>query len=426
MKSQNKTKKKANSTSGTRDNGNPRDHTSEKSNRDKFSELRRRAEEAMKNTGPHFEAQDPSELAPREIREMIHELNVYQVELEAQNDELIKLHYDLEAERNKYYDLYDLAPVGYFTIDPGGTVTEINLTGASLLGLERSVVKGKPFHHFITFDSQDIYYLKRRQVLKTKVQQSFELKIKKADNTEFYAQLQCRAICDLEGKITHIRGVIIDINRLMLAEEQLKNSLREKEFLLKELHHRVKNNLTLVSSLLNLQEEIVRDPIVDRVFESSRNRIKSMALVHEILYQSEDLGKIDFSQYIQKLLNYLSSSYVTRKTGPNLKVLVGDIKLPINKAIPCGLVINELVTNAFKYAFTGDKAGEIRIEFSLEDDKSCQLLIGDNGVGLPADLEVGNTKSFGFTLLTILINQLKGSFEIDRRGGTTFRITFPL
>jgi len=425
MKDRKKIKKDSNSSSYKLDNGNPGDYTREESKSNKFSELRRRAEEALKNIRP-LEAQDPSELSLQEIREMIHELNVYQVELETQNDELIKLHYDLEAERNKYYDLYDLAPVGYFTIDLAGWITEINLTGASLLGLERSVVKGKLFHHFITFDSQDIYYLKRRQVLKTKVQQSFELKIKKADNTEFYAQLQCRAICDLEGKITHIRGVIIDINRLMLAEEQLKNSLREKEFLLKELHHRVKNNLALVSSMLNIQEEIARDPIVDHVFKSSRNRIKSMALVHEILYHSEDLGKIDFSQYINKLLDHLSYSYGTRKTGPSLKIRIGDIKMPINKAIPCGLIINELATNAFKYAFTGDKAGEIRIELSIKDDKSCQLLIGDNGVGLPADLEVGNTKSFGFTLLTILINQLKGSFEIDRGGGTTFRITFPL
>jgi PAS domain S-box-containing protein len=426
MKDQKKTKKGSNSSAYTPDNCNPGDHTRKKSKGNKFSELRKRAEEALENTRPHVEVNDPSALSLQEIREMIHDLNVYQVELETQNDELIKLYYDLEAERNKYYDLYDLAPVGYFTIDREGRVTEINLTGASLLGIERSVVKGKPFHHFIAFASQDIYYLKRRQVLKTKVQQSFELKIKKADNTEFHAQLQCRPVFDLEGKITHIRGVIIDINRLMLAEEQLKNSLREKEFLLKELHHRVKNNLALVSSLLNLQEETVRDPIVDRVFESSRNRIKSMALVHEILYHSEDMGKIDFSQYIQKLLNYLSYSYVTLKTGPTLKVRVGDIKMPINKAIPCGLVINELVTNAFKYAFTGNRPGEIRIELDSKDDKSCQLLIGDNGIGLPADLDMGSTKSFGFTLLTILINQLKGSFEIDRSEGTTFRITFPL
>lgn len=426
MKDQKKTKKDSNSSSYTLDNSNPGDHTREKNKSNKFSELRRRAEEALKNTRPQFEAQDPSELSLREIREMIHDLNVYQVELETQNDELIKLHYDLEAERNKYYDLYDLAPVGYFTIDREGRVTEINLTGASLLGLERSVVKGKPFHHFITFDSQDIYYLKRQQILRTKVQQSFELKIKKADNSEFHAKLECRPVCDPEGKITYIRGVIIDINRLMLAEEQLKNSLREKEFLLKELHHRVKNNLALVSSMLNLQEETVRDPIVDRVFESSRNRIKSMALVHEILYNSEDLAKIDFSQYIKKLLNHLSYSYVTRKTGPTLKIRIGDINMPINKAIPCGLIINELATNAFKYAFTGNRTGEIRIELAVKDDKSCQLLIGDNGVGLPADLDVASTKSFGFTLVTILINQLKGSFEIDGSEGTTFRITFPL
>jgi PAS domain S-box-containing protein len=422
MQNRKKTKKNSNSSSYTGDNLNSGDHIRANNKRNKYNELRIRAEEALKNIRPPREAPDPSQLSPQEIREMIHELNVYQVELEAQNDELIKLHNDLEAERNKYYDLYDLAPVGYFTIDREGTILEINLTGASLLGLERKMVKGKPLHKFITFDSQDICYLKRQQVLRTKVQQSFELKMKKADNTEFHAQLECRPVCDLEGRIIHIRGVIIDINRLMLAEAQLKNSLQEKELLLKELHHRVKNNLALVSSLLNLQNESAGNPSVDRVFESCRNRIKSMGLVHEILYNSEDLTKIDFSKYLKELLNYISHSYITEET--TLTIRVDDIKMPVNKAIPCGLILNELITNAFKYAFNGIIAGEIRIEITIKDDKSCQLLISDNGIGLPADLNVRNPPSFGFTLVNLLINQLKGSFEIDRNGGTTFRIIF--
>jgi PAS domain S-box-containing protein len=398
----------------------------EKKRRDKFSQLRIRAEAALKNTRPHPGLPGPSQLSLEEIREMVHELNVYQLELETQNDELLELHYNLEAQRNKYYDLYELAPIGYFTTDRQGIITGINLTGTSLLGLERHAVKGKPLHDFISFDSQEIYFLKRQQVLKTKIQQSFEVKIKKPDQTELHAQLECSHVCDREGNVTQIRGAIIDIDRIIRAEEQIKNSLQEKELLLKELHHRVKNNLTLVSSILSLQSQIVDNPTVDRVFQSCKNRIRSMALVHEMLYDSEDLTKIDFSQYIKELLNYLSYTYAAEKTLPTLKIRTDDIKMPINKAIPCGLIINELTTNAFKYAFLGDRAGEMRIEFSIKDDKSCQLLISDSGLGLPPDLDTQNTKTFGFKLVTLLIKQLKGSFEIDRSGGTTFKITFPL
>lgn len=397
----------------------------EKSRKNKFSELRKRAEQVLQNKGQQPETVDPSQLSLEEIREMIHELNVYQVELETQNDELLKLHYDLEAERNRYYDLYDLAPIGYFTLDRQGRIEEINLTGTLLLGLERTRMKGKPLHDFICHDFQDIYFHKWHQILKTKIQQTFEVKMKKADGTEFYAQLEYKPLCDMEGNATHIRGVIVDINGLKLAEEQIKNSLQEKELLLKEIHHRVRNNLTLVSSLLSLQSQTARDPTVDRVFQSCKNRIQSMALVHEILYDSEDLTKIDFSRYIKELLKYLSLSYTAGKTQPTLEIRTGDIKMPINKAIPCGLIINELTTNAFKYAFTGNRAGEIRIEFDSKDDKSCLLLIGDNGVGLPADLDPKNTKSFGFTLVNLLVKQLRGSYEIDGNGGTTFKITFP-
>ncbi len=398
----------------------------EKKRRDKFSQLRIRAEAALKDKLHYPGPPDPSQLSLEEIREMVHELNVYQLELETQNDELLELHYNLEAQRNKYYDLYELAPIGYFTTDRQGIITGINLTGTSLLGLERHVVKGKPLSDFISFDSQDTYFLKRQQIFKTKTQQSFELKVKKADGSELHARLECGPVCDQEGNVTQIRGAIIDIDRIIRAEEKIKASLREKELLLKEIHHRVKNNLTLVSSLLSLQAQTAHYPIVDRVFESCKNRIRSMALVHEILYDSEDLTNIDFSLYIKELVNYLSNSYKNGKSGLTLEIRIDDIKIPINKAIPLGLVINELVTNAFKYAFPGDRAGEIRIEITIKNDRCCQLLIGDNGVGLPPDLNLRNTKSFGFNLLAVLIQQIRGSYEIDRSGGTTFKITFPL
>jgi two-component sensor histidine kinase len=207
------------------------------------------------------------------------------------------------------------------------------------------------------------------------------------------------------------------------AEEQIKASLKEKEMLLKEIHHRVKNNLQVISSLLYLQSQNIVDKPSLEMFLDSRNRVRSMALVHERLYQSRDLARVDFAEYIRNLVSYLFRSYEVHSNVIKQKINIADVSLGIDAAVPCGLILNELVSNSLKHAFPDGTAGEIRIGLSSDNDKFT-LMVSDNGVGFPKDLDLRNTQSLGLQLVNTLVDQLEGTIELDRSGGTAFEITF--
>lgn len=224
-------------------------------------------------------------------------------------------------------------------------------------------------------------------------------------------------------------GLLIDGFNEMLAqihqhEEVLKASLREKEVLLKEIHHRVKNNLQVISSLLNLQSGSITAPAVLAIFTESQNRIKSMALIHERLYQSKDLAHIDFSEYVRTLTNHLYRSYVVNTNLIRLAIHVDNIHLNVDTAIPCGLMLNELVSNALKYAFPQGRKGEIDISLVRREDERLVLIVKDNGVGLPHDMDIKSSKSLGLKLVNILTQQLQGDLQYHVDNGTAFQLTF--
>ena len=208
------------------------------------------------------------------------------------------------------------------------------------------------------------------------------------------------------------------------AEDKIKASLREKEVLLKEIHHRVKNNLQVISSLVDLQISDSTDAQVLQILKEIQNRIQSMALIHEELHQSEDMARINFGEYIQSLTAYLYQTYGAQLAGITLKSNVDDIFLDIDTAMPCGLIVNELVSNSLKYAFTEELRGEIRIDFHSDTDNHLTLTVSDNGVGFPQDLDFRKTKSLGLRLVVMLTEQLDGTIKLDRSDGTKFEITF--
>jgi two-component sensor histidine kinase/ligand-binding sensor domain-containing protein len=230
-------------------------------------------------------------------------------------------------------------------------------------------------------------------------------------------------------------GLILeDVTERKSAEIAIKASLKEKEVMLKEIHHRVKNNLQIISSLLHLQAEHVGDLKTHEMFKESRNRVRSMALIHEKLYQSDNLAQINFSEYIRELATYLFRTYEADPNAVKLTVNVSDFYLGVNTAIPCSLVINELVSNSLKYAFPDGKKGEICIDIDKinksaneksDDNHAFILRVSDNGVGIPEDLDFRNTKSLGLQLVTLLVeNQLQGEINLDRNDGTMFKIKF--
>jgi PAS domain S-box-containing protein len=227
-----------------------------------------------------------------------------------------------------------------------------------------------------------------------------------------------------QGQPVEIIGSVVDITDRKWAENQIHASLEEKEVLLKEIHHRVKNNLQVISSLLKLQAGYIKDDRILEVFKESQNRIRAMALIHEKLYQSEDLAKSNFAEYIRSLATDLFRSYSVNSRMVKLNLKVEDVRLSIDTAIPCGLIINELISNSLKYAFSAGQTGEINIHFFSETEDCYTLIVQDNGSGFPIDLDFRNTKSLGLQLVCSLTKQLHGTIDLERDRGVAFKITF--
>jgi two-component sensor histidine kinase len=228
----------------------------------------------------------------------------------------------------------------------------------------------------------------------------------------------------LEKRIIGRVGVARDITDRQHAEERIRASLLEKEVLLKEIHHRVKNNLQIISSLLNLQSKYINDPQALQMFIDNQNRVKSMAFIHEILFRARDITKIDFAEYIKTISVQIFRSYGAYSKHIGLEVRVKDIVLDVDTAIPCGLIVTELVTNSLKHAFVDGREGSIYIRMSGNDAGTLTLVVQDNGVGLPYQIDLQSVDSLGMKLVSALVNQLDGSIEIDSSLGTTFTITF--
>ncbi len=229
------------------------------------------------------------------------------------------------------------------------------------------------------------------------------------------------------GRAERAITVLRDITAEKKAEERVNTALREKEVLLREIHHRVKNNLQVMTSLLSLQADYIQDPYTLTLFYEAQSRMRSMALIHEELYQSRDLARIDYQEYVEKLTTNLVQVF---SKNPNIEIVLdlADVFFGVDAAIPCGLIINELVTNALKYAFPHESKGTIAIRLkalSADPDQTNYLLtVEDDGVGIPLDLDFENTETLGLQLVNILVRQLKGRASLDRTGGTHFKIEF--
>ena len=506
--------------------------------------LRERAEKVLQAGAEDFAV---SQLA--DIQRLVHELQVHQIELQMQNEELRQAQVDLQDSRNKYFELFDLAPVAYFTLDQHGLIHDVNFTATSLLRKERKDLIGRRLSAFITPDFQDTFHLHRRSVLESQDRQTCDLRFKNGEGMEFYVRLDSVANRNDMGKVEKIRTAVVDINDRILFEEalrrsetkfralsesattgifiyqdehviyanpaiedileyslselhgmdylefvhpdmrqkiadravlvnrvegiplrdevkvrtrsgqtkwvefsaarmkyggrpaiigsviditerkeneaRLKQSLREKEVLLKEVHHRVKNNMQVISSLLNLQAARIGDPALKAAFKDSQSRVRAMAIIHETLYLSENVSEINLRPYLSKLANSLFQTYNTSPARIALNLDAEDVLLDIDQAIPCGLVLNELISNSLKYAFPENRRGEISLGVHTNPDGNIVLVFGDNGVGLPEDMDIHQTDSLGLSLAAKLMQrQIGGSIEVSRENGLHYTLTF--
>lgn len=254
--------------------------------------------------------------------------------------------------------------------------------------------------------------------------QYFEISFFDTSGLENWREIYLNPIMDENGVVIEVSGISHDITEKKTSEERIRLSLQEKEVLLKEVHHRVKNNLQVISSILNLQSSYVKDEGTLQILKESQNRIKSMAFIHESLYQTKDFSSINFTEYVINLSQNLIHSYSNFDNEVKLNLDIQNVFLNLDLAIPCGLIINEIVSNALKYAFVDrSEGGEISIAMKTSGDY-LELKIGDNGKGLPKNIDYRNTESLGLQLVVTLTDQLSGTIELNTEKGTNYTIIF--
>jgi two-component sensor histidine kinase len=232
----------------------------------------------------------------------------------------------------------------------------------------------------------------------------------------------------LHDSHSRISGHIIslrDITKQKQTEEKIKTALKEKEILLNEVHHRVKNNMQIISSLLRLQSSQIKNEELKAVFSTSQNRIRTMALIHEILYMEQDFSRLSFGGYIKKLISYLFRAYNVNPNRIQLKTKLADDSLYLEKAIPCGLIINELVTNCILHACPEEGKGTISVSFKEKNGDNLELIVRDNGKGLPKSVNFKDTETLGLQLVNDLVKQIYGTIDLEKGKGTAVRIEFP-
>ena len=251
----------------------------------------------------------------------------------------------------------------------------------------------------------------------------FEYRMLAADGRTVWLRDMVTVICE-DGRCIALRGVMVDITRHKHAESQLQFSLREKDALLREVHHRVGNNLQIITSLLGLQAGYFTDSYHVALFNDSRNRIATLALIYESLSNSASLNEIDFTRYVKTLLCHLQDTHGIDSSAVSCAVTATDIVLDIDTAIPCGLIINELATNAFKFAFPDGMKGHVGIGLEAHEGGRIILSVRDDGVGFPPDVDLSQTSSLGLRLVNLLVEQIGGVMECTTTRGTEFRISF--
>ncbi len=328
----------------------------------------------------------------------------------------------LKESEEKYRKLVENSPDA-IVIHSDGKVLFANKATAKLAGIpsvDRMI--GRQIFDFIHPDYHDFVRKRIAVALKTgKPLPIVEEKFLRADGTYFDGEV--RAIPIIFNNKPAIQSFVRDITERKRAEEQIKKDLREKETLIKEIHHRVKNNLMVVTSLLGLQSRRISDPKAIEAFKDSINRIYSMAMVHQKLYQSKNLSEVDFKEFISTIARHVYFNY-DLSNRVKLELQLESIFLNIEKAVPLGLLLNELITNAMKYAFPDGRSGKITISFKIIDQHQCELIFEDDGVGLPPEIDFQTSDSLGLALIRQLTDQIEGTVHLDNENGAKFVVRF--
>ena len=316
--------------------------------------------------------------------------------------------------------ILDLADDAIISVDTEQRIVMFNQGAEKIFGYHSTEIMGEPLdvllpQRLVHIHRHHINDFAAASVTARRMGERREILGRRKDGIEFPAEASISKV-DVEGQTT-FTVILRDVTERTIVEEKIRTSLHEKEALLKEIHHRVKNNLQVVSSLLGLQSRAIPDPEQRKMREESQNRVYFMALLHESLYQSENLSRIDFPEYIRQLSDHLFRSYGVAGERIHLRTQLDSISLHIDAAVPCGLIINELVSNSLN-CFSRRPAGRNPHRIARAARGMAKLIVADNGIGLRSDLDWTTTRSLGLRLVRTLAHQLSAQIEIKSQLGT--------
>lgn len=325
-----------------------------------------------------------------------------------------------------YSRIFQSIPDAVFVVDSNGTIRDANRQAHSLFDYAPSELVGRPIETLIPQRFSGGHSRHRDAYLSgprlRPMGAGLELLAKRSDGIEFPVDVMLSPM-DLEQDRV-VLCVVRDVTTRQRDEQRLRDSLREKETLLKEIHHRVKNNLAVISSLLYLQSTRTADPDTAAVLDESQRRIRSMALVHETLYRSESLAAVEFAAYVEALCREVQSSSAAPGQALEVELELEPLTLPVDTAVPCALILNELLANAFKHAFPAGRSGKIHLVLRTRDSQWAELLVEDDGVGAPAQ---PSGQSLGLTLVHSLTRQIDGAVTTTSdSSGTRVCLSIPL
>lgn len=354
-----------------------------------------------------------------ELRQRIPELEASLENLSAQNRSL------RESEERLRLMVQAVQDYAIFMFDADGRIVNWNEGAKLMTGYEEDEAIGRHLSSF--YPEEEVREGKPEQALKSAMEKGHveqEGRRVKKDGARFWAHATITALRDEKGNLKGFTKVVRDITELRETQRRLEQALSAKEVLLREVHHRVRNNLQIISSLLRLESRSVREAPVLRILTETQGRIYALAIIHELLYESKDMENVNRREYITRIARHLYQSFGVGAERVKLTISVEDVECPIKIAIPLGLIVNELVSNSLEHAFPENRRGEIRVSIEHVSESQSELVVADNGIGMPDDLEVSGTGTFGLYLVNTLTEQLQGVIELNRHDGVEARIRF--
>jgi PAS domain S-box-containing protein len=364
------------------------------------------------------------ELRTYSIKKRSRELEKINIELNKQIAERVKAEQALRENEERLKLLFDFAPDAYFLIDLEGNFIDCNRKVEEITGYEKKELIGYNYLNLNLIPSAHYdlaSYLKEKSI-RGEPTGPDEFILNRKDGIQLTIEIATHPV-KIAGQ-TLVLSNARNISQRKKVERELKASLKEKVILLQEIHHRVKNNMQIISSLLRLQSGQIDNEKMQDIFRISQDRIRSMALIHDMLYKTKDFAGIDFNQYLQGLIRHLVNTYLIDAKDIKIHVRVDKVYLDLNTAVPCGLILNELVTNSLKHAFPSGRKGEVTVELRSTETNKTRMSVSDNGIGLPDDFNFNNPQSLGLMLVKDLVRQLNGKIEYTSENGASFIITF--